>query len=66
VQPTDAQRDEAERLLAVHPLRPADALQLAAALTWCGHKARGRCFSGADGDLTRAAESEGFIVVRLS
>jgi predicted nucleic acid-binding protein len=66
VQPTDTLRDEAERLLAVHPLRAADALQLAAALTWCGHKARGRCFIGSDGALTNAAETEGFKVVRLS
>jgi predicted nucleic acid-binding protein len=66
VQPTDAVRDAAERLLAVHPLRAADALQLAAALTWCGHKAGGRCFIGADDALTHAAETEGFTVVRLS
>jgi hypothetical protein len=65
VQPADALRDEAERLLAVHPLRAADALQLAAALTWCGYKPRGRCFVGSDGALTKAAETEGFSVVRL-
>lgn len=66
VQPTDTLRDEAERLLAVHRLRAADALQLAAALTWCGQKARGRRFVGSDGKLTNAAETEGFSVVRLS
>jgi len=53
VQPTDTLRDEAERLLA-------------AALTWCGQKARGRRFVGSDGKLTNAAETEGFSVVRLS
>ena len=65
VQPTDVLRDEAERRLAVHTLRAADALQLAAALTWCGHRTRGRCFIGADGELTKAAETEGFTVVCL-
>ena len=35
IQPTDRLRATAERLLAVHPLRPADAFQLAAALL-CG------------------------------
>ena len=66
VQPTDVLRDQAERLLAIHTLRAADALQLAAALTWCGHKTRGRCFIGADGELTKAAETEGFTVVCLT
>jgi hypothetical protein len=37
-----------------------------AALTWCGHKTRGRCFIGSDGELTKAAETEGFTVVCLT
>lgn len=65
VQPSDELRDEAERLLGSHHLRAADALQLAAALTWSGRNRRGRCFVGADGNLANAAEAEGFTVIRL-
>ncbi len=65
VQPTDEVRDTAERLLGVHKLRAADALQLAAALIWCSQRPRGRSFIAADGDLARAAEAEGFTVIRL-
>jgi hypothetical protein len=65
VQPTDEVRDLAERLLRTHKLRAADALQLAAALVWCAGRPRGRCFIGADGDLSNAAEAEGFTVIRL-
>lgn len=65
VQPSEEVRDGAERLLAVHTLRAADALQLSAALVWCSQKAHGRYFIGADGDLTKAAEAEGFTVIRL-
>jgi len=36
VQPGDLVREQALRLLRVHPLRAADALQLAAALEWAG------------------------------
>ena len=35
MQPSEALRSMAERSLAVHPLRAADALQLAAAILWC-------------------------------
>ena len=65
VQPVDEVRDLAERLLRIHRLREADALQLAAALLWCSGKPRGRYFIGADDRLTEAAENEGFSVVRL-
>ena len=65
VQPTNEVRETAERLLNVHKLRAADALQLAAALVWCSHQPRGRHFIGADGDLANAAEAEGFTVIRL-
>jgi predicted nucleic acid-binding protein len=65
VQPTDEVRDTAERMLNVHKLRAAGALQLAAALVWCSHRPRGRHFIGADGDLADAAETEGFTVIRL-
>ena len=65
IQPTDEVRDRAERLLGVHKLRAADAFQLAAALAWCGQKAHGRHFIGANADLGNAAEAEGFTVIRL-
>lgn len=65
VQPTSEVRETAERLLNVHKLRAADALQLSAALIWCSHRPRGRHFIGGDGDLANAAEAEGFTVIRL-
>lgn len=65
VQPTDEVRHRAERLLSSRQLRAADALQLSAALVWCNNRPRGRVFIGADGNLSDAAEGEGFTVVRL-
>lgn len=65
VQPLDEVRDLAERLLRIHKLRSADALQLSAAQLWCSSRPRGRYFIGADDRLTEAAENEGFTVVRL-
>lgn len=65
VQPTDEVRERAERLLRIHKLRAADALQLAAALIWCDDRPRGRALIGADGHLSEAAEAEGFTSVQL-
>jgi uncharacterized protein len=65
IQPTEEARELAERLLSRYKLRAADALQLAAALIWCSNRPRGRCFIGADGNLSDAAEAEGFTVIRL-
>lgn len=65
VQPGVEVRNTAERLLNVHKLRAADALQLSASLVWCSHQPRGRRFIGGDGDLADAAEAEGFTVIRL-
>ena len=65
VQPTEEVRDRAERLLRIHKLRAADALQLAAALVWCGDRPQGRALIGADGNLSDAAEAEGFTVMHL-
>jgi predicted nucleic acid-binding protein len=65
VQPTEEVRDRAERLLRIHRLRAADALQLAAALVWCGNRPQGRPLIGADGNLSEAAGAEGFSVIRL-
>jgi len=51
IQPTEEVRNRAERLLRIHKLRAADALQLAAALVWCGDRPQGRILIGADGNL---------------
>ncbi|MFN2315916.1 MAG: PIN domain-containing protein [Gemmatimonadales bacterium] len=59
VQPGDAVREQALRLLRLHPLRAADALQLAAALEWSGTPARGG-FVTFDARLHEAARREGF------
>lgn len=66
IQPTEEVRDRAERLLRIHKLRAADSLQLAAALVWCGDRPQGRSLIGADGNLSEAADAEGFTVIRLS
>lgn len=65
VQPTEEVRDRAERLLRVHKLRAADALQLAAALIWSGDRPQGRALIGADGILSDAAAAEGFTTIQL-
>jgi predicted nucleic acid-binding protein len=57
-------REQAERLLRIHPLRTADALQLGAALLAADHRPRGRAFVCLDDRLGSAAESEGFDVLR--
>jgi predicted nucleic acid-binding protein len=59
----DLVRERAERLLAQHPLRAADALQLAAALILTRDRPRGRDFVTADGGLAQAAAAEGFRVL---
>ena len=51
------------RLLASHPLRAADALQLAAALVWARGRPTGREFVALDERLRTAATLEGFTVL---
>jgi predicted nucleic acid-binding protein len=63
VQPTEAVRLRAERLLMVHPLRAADALQLAAALVWAEESPQGVEFVCLDQRLKEAAQKEGFTVL---
>jgi predicted nucleic acid-binding protein len=62
VAPTVALREAAGRALAAHPLRAADALQLAAALVWSG-EASGEPFVCLDDRLRDAASREGFTVM---
>ncbi len=53
-------RERAERLLAVHPLKAADSLQLGAALVATEERPRGTVFLTFDRNLERAAFKEGF------
>ena len=62
VSPTDEVRRRAARLVAVHPLRAADALQLAAALIWCEEQPHSEGFVSLDARLRDAARNEGFDV----
>jgi predicted nucleic acid-binding protein len=63
VAPTSPLRERAGRLLAGHPLRAADALQLAAALIWCDESPRDDAFVCLDERLGEAARREGFRVL---
>lgn len=59
----EAVKSQARRLLRLHRLRAADALQLGAALEWAGTKPAGRFLHTLDGRLALAARREGFHVV---
>ncbi len=63
VQPVEEVRLRALRLLRLHPLRAADALQLAAALIVVEENTRAAGFVTADERLQQAAEREGFTVL---
>lgn len=60
VSPSEEVRTTARRLLLRHPLRAADALQLAAALVWAVHKPDDLGFVCLDNRLREAAIAEGF------
>jgi len=63
VEPGDEMCAKALRLLGVHPLRAADALQLAAALLWIRDRPHGKDFVCLDERLRTAAVIEGFLVL---
>jgi predicted nucleic acid-binding protein len=63
IEPNEEVRSRASRLLAVHPLRAGDALQLAAAVVWCQERVRGVGFVCLDDRLRGAAAREGFKVL---
>jgi predicted nucleic acid-binding protein len=63
VLPVEGIRQRGSRLLATHALRTADAVQLAAALSWCNEKPAGESFVCLDERLARAAGREGFTVL---
>lgn len=61
--PGNEVRNTAGRLLMIHPLRAADAMQLAAALIWCDKTPKGHEFVCLDLRLREAARREGFQVL---
>jgi hypothetical protein len=63
VYPSEMVRQRTERLLTVHPLRAADAFQLAAALIWAEEIPQGLEIVCLDQNLREAALKEGFTVL---
>ena len=63
IQPTELVRVRAERLLMVHSLRAADALQLVAGLLWTEEATAGAGFVCLEQNLREAAMKEGFTVL---
>src|SRR6266496_3598938 len=65
VDPSDAIREAAVRFLRVHPLRAADALQLAAAFIAAERRPSSLEVVTLDDRLTSAAHKEGFALVEI-
>ncbi len=63
VDPSDAVREAAARFLRVHPLRAADALQLAAAFLAAERRPASLAIVTLDDRLAAAARKEGFTVI---
>lgn len=63
VQPTLWVRAVAEVLLDHHPLKAADAMQLAAAVAWSSGQPQGRVFVCLDRQLRAAASAVGFVIL---
>ena len=59
----DAVKSHARRLLRLHPLRAADAMQLGAALEWATGRPTNRVLHTLDARLAVAARREGFRVI---
>lgn len=66
IDPSDAVREAAARFVRVHPLRAADALQLAAAFLAAEHRPGSLSVLTLDERLATAARKEGFAVVDLA
>jgi predicted nucleic acid-binding protein len=66
IQPGDAVKELAMRLLRVHPLRATDGLQLAAAILAAEHKPSSLGFVSLDARLALAAQRESFPLVSLA
>ena len=65
LQPSEALRSQAETFLMGFALRAADALQLAAAWTWCAGHSQTRVFISGDAQLLEAARQAGFQIVAI-
>ena len=65
IDPSDEIRESARRLLRVHPLRAADALQLAAAFVAAERRPSTLAFVTLDDRLQEAADKEGFHIERF-
>ncbi len=63
IQPGELVRQRAERLLAIHSLRSADAFQLAAALIWAQESPQDLEMVCLDQNLREAAHKEGFTIL---
>lgn len=63
IQPGEALRRVATRLVRVHPLRAADAVQLAAAIEAAGDRPDHLPFVTLDRRLAEAASKEGFPII---
>jgi predicted nucleic acid-binding protein len=63
IEPTEAVREQAARVLRLHPLRAADSLQLASALVWSQGASIDHSFVCLDKRLRDAARREGFHVL---
>lgn len=63
IDPSNSIRETAERMLRVHPLRAADALQLAAAFVAAGQRPQSLQMITLDDRLAGAAAKEGFAVI---
>lgn len=66
VDPSDAIREAAVRFLRVHPLRAADALQLAAAFVAAERRPTSLEVVTLDDRLADAASKEGFVVIDIA
>lgn len=65
IEASDVVRESATRFLRVHPLRAADALQLAAAFVAAERRPSSLDFFTLDDRLADAARKEGFVVVDI-
>ena len=63
IRPSERVRQRALRLLRIHPLCAADALQLAASLAACGEDPETLAMVCSDRRLSEAAAREGFTVL---
>lgn len=63
IEPANEVRDQAGRVLLLHPLKAADSLHLAAAILWANGRPTGHEFVCLDQRLRDAAHREGFKVM---